>query len=286
MTTASWSSVVDHTSDAAFRTWGAEIGINMVGLVQTADTGQINWVTVTRPGVNTAAGYEIWRFADSTLFLKIEYGTGSGAAVPQMWITVGSGSNGSGTLTGQLSTRNIYTLQAGLASTITAYTSRLCAVANSFSISWKETAGAATTNGGFLVIGKTVDGSGGAITTGFGVARQSNTNSLSFQSVRLTATATTFNDVTTNTVVPGDPNTSSTASTGFSQAYQMPMNVPDVLPFNWMCHVLLTEAARGSSFLVAMVGASTHTYYSPGQISGSAYGPYTTGRYCPAMIFE
>lgn len=290
MTTNAFSTVFDHSGDAGFRAWGSEFSASLaaVGLVQTADTGQINWVTVTRPAINTAGGYEIWRFADSTYYLKFEYGTGGVLTTPQMWITVGTGSNGSGTLTGQLSTRSIFTALTPPTSTITAYPSHMCAVADAFSVSWKEGGVSGGMVAGYLVIGKTVNGSGGAITTGVGILRHTGSAQVSpsIQSVRNVATAATYNDVTTNIVVPGDPNTSSTASTGNSQAYQIPINVPDVLPFNWACTVLLTEAPRGNTIAVAMVGVATRTYYSPGQISNANYGPYVTNRYAPAMIYE
>lgn len=82
------------------------------GLVQTADTGQINPATVNAAGATgTSQGYEIWRFADgeqatAPIFFKVEYGSGASSITrPSMWITMGSGSNGAGTLTGQLTTR-------------------------------------------------------------------------------------------------------------------------------------------------------------------------------------
>ncbi len=111
MTTRSWSIAVNNNSDAEFRSWGSSVSqsLGLVGLVQTADTGQINWTTAIQPGSNTAAGYEIWRFTDSTVFLKIEYGSGSGTGTPRslgLWLTVGTGSNGSGTLTGTVSARD------------------------------------------------------------------------------------------------------------------------------------------------------------------------------------
>lgn len=103
----------DNTSDATFRLWGAGISakLALMGLVQTADTGQINWTTVTRPlAANTVMGYEIWRFADALqatapVYLKIEFGSGGVTLAPGVWITIGTASNGAGTLTGQLSTR-------------------------------------------------------------------------------------------------------------------------------------------------------------------------------------
>lgn len=97
----------DITTDAGFRAWSQKIhdGLAAVGLVQTSDTGQINLTTVTTPAVNsTDAGYEIWRFSDAAqstdpIFFKVSYGRGGAAARPRMSVQVGTGSNGSGTLT-------------------------------------------------------------------------------------------------------------------------------------------------------------------------------------------
>lgn len=93
--------------DAEFRAWGSMFSgaLAAVGMVQTSDTGQINWSTATRAASNTAAGYEIWRMNDAMqsvfpVFIKFEYGSRSTSSVPAVWITVGSGSNGSGSITG------------------------------------------------------------------------------------------------------------------------------------------------------------------------------------------
>lgn len=100
-------------TDADFRTWGSTISAALatLGLVNTADTGQINWTTVVKPaGTSTQSGYEIWRFADSLqgttpVYLKLTYGSAAAADRPSLWIQVGSGSNGTGTLTGQTNTQ-------------------------------------------------------------------------------------------------------------------------------------------------------------------------------------
>jgi hypothetical protein len=107
-TPAQWT----NSSDANFRLWGDYISNQMaaVGLVQTADTGQIDWVTVLTPaGINTFQGYEIWRFNDTLqatapVYIKIEYGESSSVDSPCIRVQFGSGSNGAGTLTGNLST--------------------------------------------------------------------------------------------------------------------------------------------------------------------------------------
>lgn len=99
--------------DADFQAWVAGIHAQLlaVGLVNTADTGQINPATVTKPSAGGAAqGYEIWRFNDTLqatvpVFVKFEYGSGATLDRPGLWFTVGSGSNGAGTLIGQVGAR-------------------------------------------------------------------------------------------------------------------------------------------------------------------------------------
>lgn len=110
-----------NATDATFRAWGSGISAKLLaaGFVQTADTGQINWTTVLTPAaISTPQGYEIWRFADTLqatapIYFKIEYGSGiTAAANPGLWFTFGTGSNGAGTLTGPLSTRQTLTSTA------------------------------------------------------------------------------------------------------------------------------------------------------------------------------
>jgi hypothetical protein len=108
MTTTEWICPAQHTDDATFRVWGKAISdaLTAIGFIKTADTGQINWASVTRPGVGTSAGYEIRILNDSLhatcpIYVKIEFGTESTTATrPAIWFTVATGSNGSGTLNG------------------------------------------------------------------------------------------------------------------------------------------------------------------------------------------
>ncbi len=80
------------------------------GLAQTSDTGQVTAsaiVNSTGSGfVNQ--GYQIWKFTDalagaSPVYLKLEYCQQN--SVPTFFLTVGSTSNGTGTLTGTISPR-------------------------------------------------------------------------------------------------------------------------------------------------------------------------------------
>lgn len=136
------------SSDADFRAFGSGLStlLAAMGLVQTADTGQINWTTVTRPGVqNTAAGYEIWRFNDTLqatapVYLKLEWGIGPGNGgylqAMSMWVTIGTGSNGTGSLTGQVGGRRQFSqygdasspgVMTGATHYVSAANNRLCA---------------------------------------------------------------------------------------------------------------------------------------------------------------
>jgi hypothetical protein len=100
-------------TDAEFRAKGTFIhDVFALGWVQTSDTGQINLASVAKPGTsNTSAGYEIWRMADTLqgtapVYLKIEYGTASAsAALFAIWVTIGSGSDGAGNITGTVFSR-------------------------------------------------------------------------------------------------------------------------------------------------------------------------------------
>lgn len=106
------------SSDADFRAWGSGIAAQLaaIGLVKTADTGQIDWSTVLRPTANNYAGYEIWRFNDSfqataPVFIKIEYGAGSPVDRPNLRVQVSSATNGAGTPTGQVGGISTMSLQ-------------------------------------------------------------------------------------------------------------------------------------------------------------------------------
>ena len=98
-----------NSTDALFRAWSKYIFDLMVttgGWVQTGDTGQINFATVTAPAaVNTKQGYIVVRMADSLqatspVFIRIDFGSGqSASASPGIWITIGTGSDGAGNIT-------------------------------------------------------------------------------------------------------------------------------------------------------------------------------------------
>lgn len=98
------------TTGTEIRAWVQAIhtALTAIGLVQTADTGQINPATVTNAAAtDTESGYEVWRFNDTLqatapVFVRIGYGRANGTTCPQLWVTVGKGTDGAGTITGVL----------------------------------------------------------------------------------------------------------------------------------------------------------------------------------------
>lgn len=118
MSTFSWMSAPDISSNAAFRRWAKGIFDAFVGCgwVQTEDSGQLqesDFATLAVPTTtNGVAGYVIFRMNDvhqsaCPIFIKFEFGRGNSASlnIPAIWITVGQGSNGAGAITGTLLAR-------------------------------------------------------------------------------------------------------------------------------------------------------------------------------------
>lgn len=116
MTTYSDNTAYTNNTVEGYRIAGLEYGniLSSIGLVKTADTGQIDWATVAKPTAGQQnAGYEIWRLDDALqatapIFIRIEWRTAPESASTAyanntfMTIGVGKGSDGAGNLTGVL----------------------------------------------------------------------------------------------------------------------------------------------------------------------------------------
>lgn len=287
MTTSTTLTPIDHTSTTGLRAWGSEFSAQLaaVGLVQTADTGQINWTTATYSATGSnVAGYEIWRFVDSTIYMKFEYGTGAnGAGYPSIWCTVGSGSNGSGTITGgsSVSARSIVACGSIPSSTLTSFPSYYSRTAGHFALLWKAGI-TGTTAGAFLVIGKTVDGTGATTTTGYGfISANGSTTLPAIICGRLIATASVTVANAKFCTAIGEPVSSADASGNF-QIYEAYVNMPDVQPFLYAAGVNANDIPRGTTFSVNMVGATAHTYLGMGNTGLNNHAiPYGL-----AMLYE
>jgi hypothetical protein len=294
MTTATTATVVDITTDAGFRVACAEIIVILfttLGLTQTADTGQINTATVTRSGsTNTSVGYVIGRFNDtaqstSPIFFKLEFGTGATATTSvQLWITVGTGSNGSGTITGVVTAR----CGAGAAtpnSNITAYTTRACynTTDGVLWLGWKYNSTALAPNNvalaGFL-IARSNDNTGAVTTdavlllTNVGTAVNSQTQQASVQVISyLTSTIYGASSPWSSNgqAMWGLVPFSLTSTLVSSNAYVGPCFQYTPVPgiSNWYGLVLIAELAVGSTISTTLVGSTSHTYIQGGCFCGT-----------------
>lgn len=270
MPTASASFVYNIATDADFRSWVAGVSALLQtasGLVKTTDTGQIDATTVTvGASIVTSRGYEIYRFNDSLqatkpVYIKIEYGTGSVLARPGMWVTVGTGSNGAGTITGQIGTRQSLIANAAPTSGV-AYLHYVSVSTDRLVLA----TGIDTVTGTLpimIAVERTRDSTGTAtgdgITTIFGCGVTATTNNFFFQLIPFLgaiATAVTAAPV----VAPGH---GSIAASGTDVA----LAVPQIFlgkPFYMLGLVLGRAADLGSGTFTAIVLGSTHTYLAFG----------------------
>jgi hypothetical protein len=291
MTTRAWSFPVANTNDAEFRAWGVDVSTSfgLVGLIQTADTGQINWTTVTRPGVTaTMAGYEIWRFSDSSVFFRIEYGTGSNVLAPGLRLTVGTGSNGAGTLTGTVSsTQTINPNNTGVTdlgipkqSFMSHSVDRgflgvmLWLNAQTADASWAEFTICRVTdqNGAPINVGATVYNTR-VVSSGAAYAVQA----LNFQ----TNSARTVNTAGEYSFIP--QGILSTLVGTDQQAFMHWTAMPRIYPVPQMLTVLEAEFATGQTFITTPIGTTPRTYIT---LSNRATGdPVSTASRC-AMLWE
>jgi hypothetical protein len=127
-----------NVSDASFRLWINEIhnALLAFGWTQTADTGQINFSTVTRPtAINTYQGFAVYQMGDSlqatcAVFMRLDFGTAATTDGPAIKVGLCIGStNGSGTLTGNVATQYV---SSNNTATTTTYPCRCAGSSSSF----------------------------------------------------------------------------------------------------------------------------------------------------------
>lgn len=97
-------------SDAEWRAFCVEFEKAILAsgfLVAAADTGQIDFATAVRPATGSYAGFKMYKANDALqttkpLFVKIEFGVASFNNRPKLQTSVGTNTNGSGTVGGQV----------------------------------------------------------------------------------------------------------------------------------------------------------------------------------------
>jgi|SRR5882724_2717160 len=165
-----------NVSDASFRAWINEIhsGLTGFGWLQTSDTGQINFVTVTRPtAINTYQGYAVYKMNDSlqattAVFMRLDFGTGAQTDVPAFKLQVAiGGTDGAGALTGQLGTQQTLSGNTANASSVNV---RSAGTSSAYRMSFWDTNGGG--NGFMFAIERDLDASGTETTSGVCVITQ------------------------------------------------------------------------------------------------------------------
>lgn len=114
---ASVNIAINGSTTAGLTTWNMAFLQLMLdaGFVQTTDTGQMTSETSANGTSGTSFGYAIFRFNDALqsthpIFIKVEFGTFVSSAAYSHYITVGKGTNGSGSLTGIIFPRTAFSV--------------------------------------------------------------------------------------------------------------------------------------------------------------------------------
>ena len=292
MATATVNLTPVQTTDAQFRAWGSGVSAQFIamGLVAAADTGQINWTTVTTPaGANASQGYEILKFNDSLqatdpIFIKVEYGSGSAAATPAIFFTFGTGSNGTGTLTGPISAR--YQLVGGSYAT-NSLTCYISGSSNRIQMAlFLQGTGASASINFFFSIERTKDASGADTNLGLLIVFKTSSSQIN----------QTFWNRTTGTPASGSEsswgamsNSSATAKSGTQVAvFPLFLNNAGIFanpPLGVLCYVNADIVAFGA--LTFTIYGASHTYMPLGSsMSMSGMLARTTGSGTPMMRWE
>lgn len=177
MSISSFFAAADQTNDATFRAWGGGMSAALAAIGLALAETNINWLTVTKPALNTYAGYEVWRFNDALqatvpVFFRIRYGTNTNTQwqmyellVGQSWTAGGNiGGNTSNTWVSGAGTFNaalMYSFASGGTNRVVAcwFAGIGTATTQAFGIArTKDVAGADTAAGVNIVIFNTTSG--------------------------------------------------------------------------------------------------------------------------------
>lgn len=278
----------DNSTLANFKAWAQWISDSLAasGLVRTADTGQIDWATVAAPsGASQSMGYDIFRFADAhqatrPIFIKIEYGSAAAAARPSIWITLGTGSDGAGNITGVFQAR--LQIQTTANQTVTLHQCYIGAGADHIGIAM-FTSSALTTTAFMFVLERQVNVDGTTNTDGF-VSVTLSTTSITPRTYR--SDGTTFSDGGaggSGLNIPSPNAATAVRGVDIGVFPMFPTNPELLNPVYGIVGYIVADIATGTSFSATIYGAA-HQYIALGHPSGVM--PRTVGSNAPAMRYE
>lgn len=293
---ATSSQIVDVSSfstDAKFRAWGLAVStvIQAAGLTLGTDTGQINWVTVTRPTTaNTKAGYEIYRFNDTAqtgapIYFRIDYGTNGNASGqgPTLWFTAGTGTDGAGNVTG------IY-IGVGQANNNAAASTNANMIVRA---SYSTTAGTAffdagmiqstNSNTGTYVIQRSCDSSGAITKSAMALTRFTGPTTCTTFPVSFSPVG--FFNSRSPAVGVLNAGSTSVSGGGVIELSRFYITAPN--PFSSLGSIgyLNADIAANATFSAAPWGATSHTYVALGSNAG-AFEQGANANICAAVIWE
>jgi hypothetical protein len=277
--------------------WGKALvdqfsAMTKIGVAET----DINWATVTRPGVSTNAGYQVFYLNDALhgtapIYFRIDFGTAGTATWARIQLTVGTSTNGTGTIGGTaLTATNTSACGAIATSTTTAAPSYL-SVQEGFIgfVMWSDHVTTGQGQLGFC-IARTCDATGAIDTTGALVVGHAITNgttqACNIQNLRFAATAAAYVRAATYTCINIPHSETQTFIGGVPQAYLAWSSTPAMAPLYQLCGVYNPEIPKMSTFKATLVGSTQRTYLNIGQNLGAAVGSTSVQSWGLGILWE
>lgn len=280
---ASYTSVIDHTTDVGFRAWAKQLSdaIKATGLVQTTDTGQVDWTlgTQAKPATNVVPYYEMYRFDDalqatSPVFLKVEYGSGNSVSRPAIKISVGFlGTDGAGVLTGTAAQPALSRLNNVSPDALPTF---VCYKDGLFTLAWQVTS-AISFAGASVVVGRTCDSAGASTGDGILVTFCDFSFKWLTWSYELSAGSAAIGAFTTVGVPCLTTPFANSATGAVVNLYNWYINCPNVFNAVALCSYKNAEMTVGTEFDAALVGGASRHYVALGLSTPGASSQALTG---------
>lgn len=266
------SAAPSNASAASIRAWVTLITNALLagGWIQTSDTGQTASNAFGIPAINTSAGYQIWRMGDgyqyaNPVVMKIEFGGGAAANTPSIWVTVGTGSDGAGTIIGRVSPRINFKSSTNSA---TASNSYLCADSSSFQTIMFQNA--AATIPFFFSVERSRDHLGTVSTDG--VIIQGFDSSLGGQMYFLPFQGTMYTYITAICYLPPTGATSLATSNDVSLLPMIPYDLTTVYSPGLGAMIYLNADFTSNLTIPLTTGnGENHTYWTSGLVISGIY---------------
>lgn len=244
------------------------------GLVRKTVTGQIDWAAVGEfSAANTVYGFEIFELADSQstalpVVIKLEYGRGT-SVVHQFWITVGSGHDPAGNISGVYFPRRLCcNSNVGYANPNANHPTAVCVTDGFAGFSFKMTASPPNAPRGGFLLGRSVDSSGNPNADGLVLVTGAGSGANTVTSCYLASSASEVTSTLASTCLVPFAQTSALVG-GDAQVFKHYVITPRVRPTSCYMSVLSADIGSLSTFECAPVGARQRTFL--------VCSPYTWG---------